>query len=311
MAAIPEELNISKGTKHQAMVKVKGTGLSMPFSIITGHKDGPTVFVTTGIHGSEYPGTLAMIELLQEFTPDIVQGRLMAIHPVNTMAFEARLSMIFPEDGHNLNRVFPGKPDGLASERVAWHITELQDMADFYLDLHSGDLYEELTPYVYFPGKGDETVIEASRKAAACLNLPFMVRSSSTTGAYNSAALRGTPSLLIERGGAGNCLREEVDFYKKDLINIFRHLNLLPGEPDKPGQPPAELENVIYLEAEQAAVWRCFIRAGDKVTTGQLLGELLDPFGRVLKTFAAERDGIVLYRLGTLSSNFGDVLVAY
>ena len=295
----------------QMMTKVEGTHLKMPLSVLTGGEKGPTVLVTTGIHGSEYPGTLAMIELLREIDPPAVRGRIIALHPVNTQAFQARVAMILPEDGVNLNRVFPGRPGGGASERVAWRVTEFQDLADFYLDLHSGDLYEELTPYVYFPGRGEEAVIEASRRAALVLNVPYMVRSTASTCAYNSAALRGTPSLLLERGGAGSCARTDVDLYKKDLLNLFRHLEVMPGQPEMPPAPPAELTQVIYLESGRNALWRCRVSAGEQVKAGQLLGEMCDYFGNVLETFEAERDGVILYRLNALSANAGDILAAY
>lgn len=295
----------------QMMIKVEGTHLKMPLSILTGVEKGRTVLVTTGLHGSEFPGTLAMIELLREIDPQTVRGRIIALHPVNTQAFRARVAMILPEDGVNLNRVFPGRPDGGASERVAWRVTEFQDMADFYLDLHSGDLHEELIPYVYFPGLGDEAVIEVSRAAAKVLNVPYMIRSSSSTGAYNSAALRGTPSLLMERGGGGACRRVDVDLYKKDLLNVFKHLDVLPGQPELPVTEPVEPAGIIYLESRHNALWRCEVAAGEEVKAGQKLGDILDYFGNVLETYEAERDGLVFFRLQTLSANTGDILIAY
>ncbi|MDR2947320.1 MAG: succinylglutamate desuccinylase/aspartoacylase family protein [Candidatus Adiutrix sp.] len=295
----------------QMMIKVEGTHLKMPLSVLTGREPGRTVLVTTGLHGCEFPGTLAMIELLREIDPETMRGRVIALHPVNAQAFQARVAMILPEDGVNLNRVFPGKPDGGPSERAAWRVTQFQDMADFYLDLHSGDLYEELAPYVYFPGRGDPAVVEASRQAALVLDAPYMLRSDSTTGAYHSAALRGTPSLLLERGGGGTCRRPDVDAFKKDVRNLFKHLEILPGTPEKPRSEPVELTGVMYLKSAHNALWRCEVSAGDKVAAGQKLGDILDYFGNVQETFTAERDGVVLYRLQTLATNSGDVLVAY
>ena len=46
-------------------------------------------------------------------------------------------------DAKNLNREFPGNPDGTEMERLAWAVSqELQPVADLYIDLHSGDDYE-------------------------------------------------------------------------------------------------------------------------------------------------------------------------
>jgi len=297
--------------KVQDLIKVEGTHVKMPMTVITGEKSGPTVFITTGLHGSEYPGTLAMIELARDLEAKDLSGRLIALHPVNSQAFWTRISNILPEDGCNLNRVFPGRPDGGVSEKTAWRITAFQDLADFYLDLHSGDLFEDLTPYVYYSLLGRPEVIEASRRAAEVLNVAYMTGSESSVGAIVSAAMRGTPALLIERGGAGQCLRTDVDLYKKDLINVFKHLGLMKGAPDLPPAPPREIENVIYLECGLNALWLPAVSAGQEVKAGQALGSLLDFFGKTVESFEAERDGVVLYHLRTLAANAGDVLVAY
>lgn len=300
-----------KPGKVQDLIKVEGTHVKMPMTLITGEEPGPTVFITTGLHGSEYPGTMAMIELARDLEAKDLRGRLIALHPVNSQAFWTRISNILPEDGCNLNRVFPGRPDGGASEKTAWRITEFQNLADFYLDLHSGDLFEDLIPYVYYPLLGRPEVIEASRWAAEVLNVGYMTGSDSSAGAMVSAALRGTPSLLIERGGAGQCRREDVDLYKKDLINVFKHLGLMEGAPELPPAPPREIEKVIYLESRLNALWLPAVSAGEEVRAGQRLGSLLDFFGKTVENFEAERDGLVLYHLRALAANAGDVLVAY
>ena len=107
--------------------------------------------------------------------------------------------------------MFPGNPEGSASEKTAWAITQLQDEADFYIDLHGGDLFEKLTPYVYVPGNCAPEVTTTARAAAQVLSVPVRVLSQASTGAYNSAALRGTPSILIERGACGLWEPEEVE----------------------------------------------------------------------------------------------------
>ncbi len=306
-----ELLDMRRGTKNQIMVKVENTHLKMPLSIVTGRDAGPTILVTTGLHGGEYPGTLATIELIRELDPEQMRGRLMALHPVNTQAFRARAALMLPEDGRNLNEAFPGRPDGGAAEKVAWRVTEFQDLADFYFDLHSGDLHEDLTPYVYYPEAGDEKVRDASRQAARVVDVPWMTRCPSPNWAIASAAQRGTPALLLERGGAGACRRLDVDLYKKDLSNLFKHVGLLAGPPELPASPPAELAEVTYVESQHSALWQAAVEPGQQVAAGQKLGELLDYFGELLETPRATRDGVVLYRLRTLAANAGDVLVAY
>lgn len=302
---------LQAGEKRQFVFHLPGTGLTMPVTVIGGLEDGPSVLITTGIHGSEYPGTLAVIELAANLRPEQITGRLIMVHPVNTSAFQARAVAILPEDGLNINRLFPGDPQGSESSKIAWWLTELTDQADFYLDLHSGDLYEELTPYAYYPGNAEEKVVARSKDVARVLDVPYIVRSAATTGAYNSAALRGTPSLLIERGGAGYCRRREVDLYKEDIGRVLKRLKVLPGDPEPPARPSVEIGRVVYLESKHDALWQSQVNPGQKVSTGQPLGRIFDFFGQTIEEYPAEMDGIVLYQLYPLSTNKGDVLVAY
>ena len=84
-------------------------------------------------------------------------------------------------------------------------------MADYYIDLHSGDEYEDLTPFVYYAGKGEKEVIEVSRKMAQHVDVPYMVRSNvESGGSYNYAASCGIPSILIERYGTMDERRSRV-----------------------------------------------------------------------------------------------------
>ena len=308
----PEALHFQPGSKNQMTIKVEGTQLKMPLSIICGEREGPTVLISTGLHGGEYPGILAMVELMRDLAPEEVSGRILALHPVNTQAFRARVSLILPEDGVNLNRAFPGNPHGSASEKAAWRITELQDLADFYLDLHSGDLFEDLTPYAYYPGDAAPEILEASRRAAGVLHVPYLTPARHPGGAICSAAQRGTPALLLERGGAGACGREEVALYKRDVINVLKYLGVLHGDPDRPLTPPREIPELTYLESKHSALWQAAeIELGDKVRAGQELGRLFDYFGDTLEVCRAERDGVLLYRLRSLSANAGDILAAF
>ena len=107
----------------------------------SGSRPGPHVLITAGIHGSEYPGILAARKLRAFLSQADIAGTVTVLPLCNPTALKERTKAIFPEDGKNLNRMFPGNPEGSASEKTAWAITQLQDEADFYIDLHGGDLF--------------------------------------------------------------------------------------------------------------------------------------------------------------------------
>ncbi len=305
-------LTIDRGAKLRTLLPVPDAAVSLPLTIINGQQNGPTLLLTAGIHGGEYPGIAAAMELGKELEAEQISGCLIILHPVNIQGFWARREFMVPEDGKNLNRVFPGSPQGTLADKIAYLISStFFPLADFYTDMHSGDIHESLHPYVYYPGQPTPEVEEKSRSIAKVLDMEYMIRSLATGGAYNYAASTGLPSILIERGGAGLCLPEDIAAYKKDVLNIMRKLEMLPA-PLKPRlHTPRDVENVIYLKAPESGCWLTSLRCGTLTEKGQLLGRLTDIFGNTLKTFYAQQDGVVLYKCQALAAPKGTVLVAY
>src|SRR5438105_4973179 len=109
----------------------------IPITIISRGK-GPTVLAMGGNHGDEYQGQIAIMKLARELTPEMVSGRLILIPSLNFPAARAgtRLS---PLDGQNLNRAFPGQPEGAVTSQIAHYLTTvLFPLADVVIDIHSG-----------------------------------------------------------------------------------------------------------------------------------------------------------------------------
>ncbi|MED9990716.1 MAG: M14 family metallopeptidase [Phascolarctobacterium faecium] len=258
-------LKVERGQKLQTYLPVLDTNTKIPITIINGQNDGPTLLITAGIHGGEYPGIAAAIEISKAIKAEILSGCLIIIHPVNIRSFWERSAFVTPDDGKNLNREFPGDVNGTLSQKTAWLLSQhFFPLADFYADLHSGDIHEELYPYVYYPGLPNSEISAKARGVAMVLDMEFMVRSTATTGAYNYAAISGVPSILIERGGAGLCRREDIDAYKNDLHNIFCKLELLRSTPQPQKHTPVDVTDVIYLETDKAGCWFPSFRCGTK-----------------------------------------------
>lgn len=287
----------------------KKDDITIPGTLITGTQPGKTVLLTAGVHGCEYCSIQAALELAGELQPEELCGQVLLLHVANTSGFRERLPAVVAEDGKNLNRVFPGNASGSKAERLAHCITMLQVRSDFYVDMHGGDLHEAMFPFVFFPGVGEPEVTEAARQAAQALHVPIRVRSSATTGAYNSAALRGVPSLLIERGGLGRWSRDEVDAYKSDIRRILEHLGLMEGQG---GERTLQRETVpVYLESQEEGCWYPAVTPGQNVDRHAVLGEVRDMFGQSLRVYHAERAGTVLYMTVSLAVSEGTPLVAY
>ncbi|AOY74489.1 M14 family metallopeptidase [Clostridium formicaceticum] len=305
-------LSTEKGIKVQGFVTVMDTDTVIPVTLINGCEEGKTVLITGGVHSCEYAGIQTAIELAKEVQPEDIKGRLMICHPLNKNGFEARRPSIVPEDGKNLNRVFPGNKSGTLADKIAYmQVNEFQNQADFYIDMHGGEAHEQLTPYVYYVGNSTEEAVEIARNAASVMDCKYMVRSMATTGAYNYCGLQGTPSILMERGCSGIWDQETVDLYKKDVYNILIHLGLIKGPMTEVQNKPKDLVDLIYLNSDVAGCWYPSVDAGDEVKEGQKLGEIRDYFSNLLATYYAEYDGVILYRTSALWVDKDGGIVCY
>ncbi|MGI6005942.1 MAG: methyltransferase domain-containing protein [Ruminococcus sp.] len=285
----------------------------LPATILHGTRPGKTALIAAGIHGGEYVGIQAAVELSLGLDPEKIAGTVILLKAVNREAFEHRAGSLGVKDGKNLNREFPGRSDGTEMEQLAWAFSrQLLTDADFFIDLHSGDDYERLTPYVYYAGKATPAVVEQSRKMAEQVDVPYMVKSNvSSGGAYNYAASRGIPSILIERGGMGQWSREEVSSTRRDVRNILCHLGIYLGQKDYRKYYPLDVTDVCYQIAWHTGLWYPFKNPGDMIRKGEVLGEVRDYSGKIMEVCRAESDGVILYCTGSLQVVKEGPMIAY
>lgn len=304
-------LEVKSGEKVNGYYTVPHTLYDIPITVIHGKLKGKIVLITSGIHGGEYPGIQTAIELAQELNPEDVKGILIILHPVNTQAFFKSVASVLPEDGEDLNRVFPGTMEGSLTHKIAFCISrDFHSIADFHIDLHGGDVNEMVVPFVYYPGIADPAISEMARACACVMHCSYMVRSVERKGAFNSAAEHGVPSLLIERGGSGLWSRAEVQAYKTDVTNILKKLQVLNGEPLLPKQKPKEITRAFYIDAEVDGCWYPAVEVGQVVSKGAYIGAIKDFFGKVLKEYYASEYVVVLYMTVTLGIKAGTALIA-
>ena len=301
------------GSKQSGFFPIQGGGAELPVTMICGDRPGCTVLISGGVHSSEYVGIQAAIELAAELTPEQITGNIIIIHLMNPSGYAHRTMSVVFEDGKNLNRVFPGCSEGTMAERIACTVTEnFFVKADAYIDLHSGDGFEELIPYVYFQGAADRAVAEKSRAMAEQVDVRYMVPSKVTTGgAYNHAGSMGVPGILIERGGLGIWSREEVEADRKDVRNVLRLLGVLDSAEEKRARHPEQLGRVVYMESEHTGCWYPRRNAGDRVRKGEVIGEVRDFFGNILQVCQADFNAVILYLAKSLSVTAGGPVGAY
>ena len=303
-------LTAAPGEKVRDHLEVPGTPVKMPITLINGTKEGKTVVITGGTHGGEYPGVETSIRLAKDLTPEEVSGQLIIVHPVNVPAFQAKLQYIGPYDGKNLNREYPGSATGTVTQRIAYTISSLLfSQADFYMDLHGGDIHESLTPFVIYSKLGDEAQTQLSLEASKAVGVKYVCGSVSSNGTFGCAATMGVPGFLSEIGNCGLWSEEEVHQYVSGVRNVLRLLKVLEGDVVE-NKDAVVLDHMTGLNAQQAGCWYPSVKINDVVTEGQKVGEIRDYFGNVLGEYFAPCGGVMLYVISSLAIGEGDPLVA-
>src|SRR5438445_12118475 len=95
-----------------------GSTLSIPLNVITGTRRHPRLLAVAGHHGDEQEGTAALISLWERLQPSSMYGSVVMVPVLNPPAFQA-LRRTNHEDGLDINRIFPGRPNGNVAERLA------------------------------------------------------------------------------------------------------------------------------------------------------------------------------------------------
>ncbi len=307
------KLSARPGEKRVGMQEfpVQGKPYSLPMFLINGKKEGPTLVVTGGIHGAEYASIAAALELGQHLQPDALTGRVIVVPVVNQAAFRARSIYINPMDGVNLNRVFPGKADGGACEQIAdWVFQNVMKQANYYVDLHGGDMIEALVPFTIYNRTGNEAVDKASAEMAQVFGIRYLVRNDSLGGSTYAAVSRaGIPAILTEAGAQGIWPKEAVALHTNGLNRLMRHFGMLAGPAPEP-LPYTLLDQFIWLRSEQDGFWYVKPAVDEVVKKGQDLGVITDYEGKVLQAVQSPADGRVLFAVTSLAINKGDPLLA-
>lgn len=280
-----------------------GEAPAVPCIIVRGARPGPTLVVTAGIHGAEY-ASIAAAQRIGTLSSEELSGTMIVVSIVNTAAYYARSIYVNPLDGKNLNRVFPGRPDGTASERLAhWVVTELFSVADAYVDLHGGDLVEALVPFIIHQ-VGDE---KASALAAAFgINYCIAAAGAGTTTA--AAHDLGLTAVLAEAGGQGLWPEAAVVTLVNSMLRGMKHLGMVSSAPDKDVETTF-VERFEWSRADATGCWYPAVSAGDVVTAGQQIGVITDLLGAELQAPVSKAAGTVLFSVSSMAINAGDPLV--
>ncbi len=273
----------------------------IPITVIK-NGDGPTALLTGANHGDEYEGPVALQELTVTLEPEDITGRVIIVPAFNYPAFRAA-RRTSPIDWRNLNRTFPGRPDGTVTEKIADYFNRtLVPMADIALDFHSGGKTLDFLPFAAAHVLDDKVQEAACVAAMEAFNAPYsvMMLEIDKVGMYDTAVEdQGKVFVSTELGGGGTATARSIAIAKKGARNLLIHAGILSGEMEmgptkRLGQPDGE----CFTFAESDGLIEPTRDLGDPVTRGDVVARIwpVDRTGVAPVDCYAHIDGIVTTR---------------
>jgi len=277
-------------------------GLEVPVIELTGAADGPRLTVLAGVHGCEYAPMAAVRRWTRALAGRDLRGRIRAVPVLNLPAFRARTPFLVPDDGKNLNRCFPGDPDGTVADRLAYAaFTQLILGSDALVDAHAGDMVEALEPFALYDAGPSEA---RSLELATAYGLGYVIRQEpgpdrAVGGTTSTAAAElGIPAIIAEAGGCGLVEAAAVDAHVRGLDRVLALLGMASDPAAEAGQarPPARLGRFLWLRSTGEGWWEPAVRPGEQVAEGQVLGTVSSLDGaEVRQTVTAPAPGVPMF----------------
>src|SRR5262245_30786549 len=119
----------------------------IPLTVIRGTEPGPALFLTGAIHGDELNGVEVVRSVIQDLDHTKIKGTLLCLPVVNRFGFNNH-SRYLP-DRRDLNRYFPGDPQGAAAERIAAIIfRQVVANSGFGIDFHTASMGHTNLPHI-------------------------------------------------------------------------------------------------------------------------------------------------------------------
>jgi predicted deacylase len=269
----------------------------VPFTVIRGVENGPTLCIAGGMDPTEYAGIAAVIKLSMEINPKTLRGTLILIHVANILGFWER-KYVTSLDQKRLTSEFPGDAGGTITQSIAYHLFhECISKSNYYIELHGSDSPESMAPYSAFYRVGNEAVDAQSEALAKALGHKYVGAREELLGEElksgpRVASQNGIPSVISELGEGDRLLDDEVNAQFEAACNVMRHLGMLNGEPkitrDQVVTPQTLItvnhNGLFYADAE----------VGDVLEKDAVIGTVRDLFGRELETVRAPAKGVVL-----------------
>lgn len=265
-----------------------GRAISVPVIILRGASEGLTAGITAALHGNELNGILVIHRVLRTIDPTSLVGNIIAVPVLNIPGYHSNRREF--SDGRDLNQFFPGRLDGNASESWAAAIMErLICHLDVLFDLHTAS-YGRVNTYYVRADMGDPRADRLARSLC-----PQIILNSRGDGTMRAAAqARGVCAVTVELGDPQILQVEMIRDGRISLCDALEGLGMVEADHETATNSPVLCSRSSWLYTDTGGILRVLPRLTQQVSAGELIAEVRDEWGDLLRTYHAPTAGIVI-----------------
>ena len=265
--------------------------VNIPVIIERSKKAGPTVLFTAGIHGDEVNGVEIIRQLIAKGINKPKIGTIICMPVINIFGF-INMTREFP-DGRDLNRVFPGSPNGSLASRLAYKLVkEIVPHADLIIDFHTGGSNRFNAPQLRY-SKDKKDLDDLAKVFGA----PFVLYSKNLSKSFRATCNKLKKPILLFEGGKS--------FHIDDIVTnsgvngckrILKHLGMLKTvfKSSKPKKECLFITDSKWQRAKYSGMFKASVAIGSKVNKEDIIGNITDPYGKFNFFVRASNSGYII-----------------
>jgi predicted deacylase len=255
---------------------------------VNGAGDGDHLCVLAGMHATEYPSIDGAIQVYRKLDPSELSGKVTIVPVLNPAAFWTRTPYVNPQDGVDIGSTFGEEGDSISyliSDAIENHV--LPDV-DMVVDLHGGDLIEDIVPHAGYAKTSDEQKDSTAREMAEFFGTRFVFERLGK----DATDVFGVPRVIGEAGREGKLEPEHTQIHIDGVMNILKGFDMLDDEPECPDEQQT-LHGRYELFCEASGMFESHVGVGDRVEEGEILGEIRNLRGEVVEEIIAPEPSVV------------------
>jgi predicted deacylase len=281
------------GEVHRAHVLLTDNSLGVPWRlpiiVVKGKKSGPVLGITAALHGNELNGISTIFKLIEDIDPKKLSGTLVLLPISNVPGYLAKQRYF--SDAIDLNRIMPGKPEGVTSDLYAHFLTsKVISKFDYLLDLHTASHGRVNSLYIRADLENEET-----RTLAFLQNPQIIVQKYDEEGTLRGWANENSiPAITIEIGNSSAFQHTLIDETLEGILNTMKHFGMIEGEVQDMVTDATICDRSYWIYSKKGGIVDVLPSLADEVNKGQVIAKVYNVFGQVKEEVLADKKGVVI-----------------